>query len=140
MTNSDVEFLLKLLMFFCKVFLQKEWCETKKEIFSDIFSCTSYSFWKIISFDQICFIRHGVCLKFSSLHHIDEFLVWNGAEIKSKLYIFVKYQNHTKTHFRQRYGQVLTEEVKSVSGKKMFYPVQNAGYHWEPYFCKQNLK
>lgn len=61
-----------------------------------------------------------ICLKCDSLYHIDESLVSHGGEARSKLCAFVKHPNH----FRQRCGQVLMREVKSVFEKKMFYPLR----------------
>ena len=52
----------------------------------------------------------------------------HGGEARSKLCTFVKYPNHSKKYFRQKYGQVLMKEVKSISGKKMFYPVKTFCY------------
>ena len=119
-------------MLFFKVILQEEWCEGTKETFLDVFPGTIYSFRKFLSFDQNCFVKYVVCLKCNSLYHTDECLVLHDGETRSKLCTFVKYPNHPKNYFTQKYGQVLMKEVKAVSGKKIFCPVR--------IFCYRSIK
>ena len=56
----------------------------------------------------------------------------HGGETRSKLCTFVKYPKHPKKPLRQICGQVLMKEVKSISRKKIFYPVRT--------FCYRSIK
>lgn len=131
-TDAALEFLVKFIALFIKLFSEQNWDLTERNLVRNKFPLTLYSLRKILTLNQECFKKYVVCLKCNTLYDHNDCIITFAGQSSTRKCNFVNFPNHKLKHLRKECGQSLMKVVKSASGKEMFIPIKT--------FCYRSLK
>ena len=126
--DRAVEFLVKFLALFVKVYSGEDINNSDQNKFSEKVPSSLYLLRKTLSYNQQCFRKYVVCIKYHSLYYYENSTVSFAGQQFSKKCIFIKFPNHTSKHLRKECSQVLLKYFKSTSGKQLFMPFKTYCY------------